>query len=126
VHIFCHRNLTYLFETEGESNWMGRYFFTGGMMPAYDWLPRCADRLSLEDRWAVNGTHYGKTLEAWLALADRKRQTLIPLLEECYGAGQGKLWLQRWRMFFMACAELFNYGDGEEWFVGHYLFRREE
>ena len=126
VHIFCHRNLTYLFETEGESNWMGRYFFTGGMMPSYDWLPRCADRLSLEDRWAVNGTHYGKTLEAWLALADRKRQTLIPLLEECYGAGQGKLWLQRWRMFFMACAELFNYGDGEEWFVGHYLFRREE
>lgn len=126
VHIFCHRNLTYLFETEGESNWMGRYFFTGGMMPSYDWLPRCADRLSLEDRWAVNGTHYGKTLEAWLVLADRKRRTLIPLLEECYGAGQGKLWLQRWRMFFMACAELFNYGDGKEWFVGHYLFRREE
>jgi len=125
VHVFCHRDLTYLFETEGESNWMGRYFFTGGMMPAYDWLPRCADSLTLQQQWAVNGTHYGRTLEAWLALADRERKALIPLLEECYGSGQGALWLQRWRMFFMACAELFNYGEGEEWFVAHYLFSRD-
>lgn len=125
VHIFCHRELTYLFETEGEDNWMGRYFFTGGVMPSYDWLPRCADRLTLENRWRVNGREYARTLEAWLENSDRQRQALIPLLEECYGAGQGAVWLQRWRMFFMACAELFNYGKGEEWFVAHYLFGRD-
>ncbi|MCC4308004.1 cyclopropane-fatty-acyl-phospholipid synthase family protein [Alcanivorax marinus] len=124
VHIFCHRSLTYLFETEGASNWMGRYFFTGGVMPAYDWLPRCAGALVEEQRWAVNGRHYGRTLEAWRDNADRRRDELVALLDEGYGAGEGALWLQRWRMFFMACAELFNYGDGEEWFVGHYLFRR--
>ncbi|GAA5136008.1 SAM-dependent methyltransferase [Alloalcanivorax gelatiniphagus] len=126
VHIFCHRSLTYLFETEGASNWMGRYFFTGGVMPAYDWLPRCAGALTEEQRWPVNGRHYGRTLEAWLANADQRRDELVALLDEGYGEGEGALWLQRWRMFFMACAELFNYGDGEEWFVGHYLFRRDE
>ena len=125
VHIFVHRELTYLFETQGASNWMGRYFFTGGVMPAFDWLPRCAGELALEDRWAVNGRHYGRTLEAWLAKADDHRRPLIRLLEEGYGEGEGAVWLQRWRMFFMACAELFNYGGGDEWFVGHYRFRRD-
>ncbi len=125
VHIFVHRELTYLFETQGASNWMGRYFFTGGVMPSFDWLPRCAGELALEDRWAVNGRHYARTLEAWLAKADDHRRPLIRLLEEGYGEGEGAVWLQRWRMFFMACAELFNYGGGDEWFVGHYRFRRD-
>ena len=125
VHIFVHRSLTYLFETQGASNWMGRYFFTGGVMPAFDWLPRCAGDLTEEQRWAVNGRHYGQTLEAWLSRADDHRRPLIRLLEEGYGEGEGAVWLQRWRMFFMACAELFNYGGGDEWFVGHYRFRRD-
>ncbi|MCG8393049.1 MAG: cyclopropane-fatty-acyl-phospholipid synthase family protein [Pseudomonadales bacterium] len=124
IHVFCHRNLTYLFEDQGSSDWMARYFFTGGMMPAYDWLPHCAGRLEEEQRWAVNGKHYARTLEAWLALADKNQSGLVSLLDEIYGQGEGKTWLQRWRMFFMACAELFDYGDGEEWFVAHYLFAR--
>ncbi|MGB2336469.1 MAG: class I SAM-dependent methyltransferase, partial [Alcanivorax sp.] len=124
IHVFCHRDLTYLFETEGSKDWMAKYFFTGGMMPAYDWLPHCAGDLQEEQRWAVNGTHYARTLEAWLVLADEKQAALTRLLDEIYGKGQGKIWLQRWRMFFMACAELFDYRDGEEWFVAHYLFSR--
>ncbi|MGB1466262.1 MAG: SAM-dependent methyltransferase [Alcanivorax nanhaiticus] len=124
VHVFCHQELTYLFEDQGESDWMARNFFSGGMMPSWNWLPECAETLQEEQRWAVNGTHYGRTLEAWLALADTHQHELVPLLEELYGKGEGKRWLQRWRMFFMACAELFNYGEGEEWFVAHYLFVR--
>lgn len=124
VHIFCHRNAFYAFEDEGQGNWMSRTFFTGGVMPSYDLLSRCQDSLPLVQSWRVNGRHYSRTLEAWLDRADEAEQRLIPLLEESYGPGQGRRWLQRWRIFFMACSELFGYGEGEEWFVGHYLFRK--
>lgn len=126
VHIFCHRDVFYPFEEQGSSNWMGRMFFTGGVMPSFDLLPRCQSRLPLESSWQVNGNHYARSLEAWLALADQREKLLLPILDETYGAGQGKIWLQRWRMFFMACAELFAYRDGNEWFVGHYLFKRTD
>ena len=124
VHIFCHREVFYPFEVEGEANWMGRMFFTGGVMPSFDLLPRCQDKLTLEASWQVNGNHYARSLEAWLQLTDANEKTVLPVLEETYGKGQGRIWLQRWRMFFMACAELFAYRGGEEWFVGHYLFAR--
>jgi cyclopropane-fatty-acyl-phospholipid synthase len=55
---------------------------------------------------------------------DRKEADIMPILGNCYGEANAPLWWQRWRMFFMACAELFDYDEGHEWFVGHYLFNR--
>jgi cyclopropane-fatty-acyl-phospholipid synthase len=125
VHIFCHRELFYPFETEGESNWMGKYFFTGGVMPSFDLLDRSQDWYHLEQAWQVNGKHYSRTLEAWLDNTDARVDQILPVLAATYGEAEAKLWLQRWRMFFMACSELFGYGDGSEWFVGHYRFVAE-
>lgn len=34
VHTFCHKDYAYNFQVEGASNWMGKYFFTGGIMPS--------------------------------------------------------------------------------------------
>jgi cyclopropane-fatty-acyl-phospholipid synthase len=124
VHIFCHRNLMYPFDTEGDDNWMGRHFFTGGLMPAADTLLHFQQRLDIEQQWLVNGKHYAQTAEAWLHNCDRHRADIITLFEQCYGRNQGKLWWQRWRMFFMACAELFAYDEGNEWLVSHYRFSK--
>ena len=124
VHIFCHRTLLYPFETEGEGNWMGRHFFTGGLMPAADTLLWFQDALRIEDRWLVDGTHYERTANHWLANQDARRDEVMAILREAYGDA-AKLWFQRWRMFWMACAELFGYDHGREWMVAHYRFTKE-
>jgi len=125
VHIFCHRSVVYPFETEGDDNWMGRYFFTGGLMPSADTLLHFQDALRIEKQWLVDGRHYQKTAEAWLDNTDKNSKAISDIFDELYGIGQGAIWLQRWRLFFMACAELFGYRHGNEWLVGHYLFHKQ-
>ncbi|TDK27536.1 class I SAM-dependent methyltransferase [Luteimonas aestuarii] len=124
VHIFVHRTLMYPYETEGEDNWMGRHFFTGGLMPAADTLLHFQDELLLSRRWLLDGTHYRNTANDWLRNQDQNREACMAVLREAYGAQAASLWFQRWRMFWMACAELFGYRDGQEWGVAHYLFDR--
>jgi cyclopropane-fatty-acyl-phospholipid synthase len=120
VHVFCHRELAYPFEDGGASDWMARHFFTGGIMPSAD-LPRCWDEhLEVAAQWPVGGLHYSRTLEAWLARMDGNRKALLPVFEATYGEGAAR-WFARWRMFFMACSELFRFAGGEEWFVTHTL-----
>lgn len=121
VHIFCHRKYAYPFESEGDQNWMGKYFFTGGIMPSDDLLARFARDMRVERQWRWNGRHYQKTADAWLAYLDSRRDKVMPILASAYGRANADRWLQRWRMFFMAVSELFGFADGQEWFVGHYL-----
>ena len=124
MHIFVHRSVPYLFEDKDSSDWMSRYFFSGGMMPSDDLPMHFQDELKLEMRWRWNGCHYQKTSEAWLQNLDASRDTLWPVLENTYGHDFAKMWFMRWRMFFLAVAELFGYRDGNEWFVSHYLFNK--
>lgn len=122
VHIFCHRSLMYPFETEGSDNWMGRYFFTGGLMPSADTLLHFQSALRIEQRWVLSGIHYEKTANHWLENQDSHAEEVHRVLAETYGAKNAAVWAQRWRMFWMACAELFGYAGGSEWGVAHYRF----
>jgi cyclopropane-fatty-acyl-phospholipid synthase len=124
LHIFTHRTFAYLFETVGDDDWMGRHFFTAGMMPSDDLLSHFSEHLNIEDHWRVNGMHYKKTAESWLQNLDEKRNVIIPVLRQTYGGEQTKRWLQRWRIFFLACEELWGYKNGEEWLVSHYRLRK--
>jgi cyclopropane-fatty-acyl-phospholipid synthase len=114
IHVFTHRRYNYTFEDEGRADWMARHFFTGGMMPSEDLLPRLYADLVTVDHWHENGRHYARTAEAWLEnlVANRARATEL--------AG-GRVAYERWRIFFLACAELFGTARGREWGVSHYL-----
>ena len=119
VHHFAHRACAYPYETEGDDDWMGRQFFSGGMMPSDDLLLHCQRDLVVEETWRVCGVHYEKTCRAWLARQDARREALLRILADVYGDGAARLWNQRWRLFFLACAELFGYRRGNEWWVTH-------
>lgn len=119
IHVFCHRRRAYLFDTDGDANWMGRFFFTGGLMPSLDLFRRFGDEFEVAEEWAVNGTHYARTAAAWLANLERNRAEVLRILAPVYGRDTRR-WYHRWRIFFMACEELFGFRDGTEWLVGHY------
>ena len=124
VHIFTHVRFAYPFEVRDESDWMARYFFTGGIMPSDHLLLYFQRDLALREHWRVSGTHYQQTSEAWLSNMDRHRARVMPVMAATYGAQQARRWWVYWRVFFMSCAELFGYRGGEEWLVSHYLFER--
>ena len=121
-HIFVNRGVPYLFLDQDEDDWMSRHFFSGGIMPSDDLPLHFQEHLNLQRQWRWQGEHYEKTSNAWLQNMDDNRDSLWPLLETAYGSDQAQKWWMRWRMFFMACAELFAFNNGQEWYVSHYLF----
>ena len=124
VHIFTHRELAYHYEDKGPDDWMTRYFFAGGQMPSDDLLLYFQDDLRIENHWCVSGTHYQRTAEAWLENMDANKAEIWPLFEKTYGPDQARKWWVYWRVFYMACAELWGYDKGNQWHVSHYRFQK--
>jgi len=126
VHTFTHHDIAYPFEVRDESDWISKYFFTGGIMPSDSLLLYFNDDLVIDKHWRVSGKQYQQTSEDWLKNMGAHRKQIFPILARCYGEDQAKKWWVYWRVFFMSCAELWGYRYGEEWIVSHYLFKKRK
>lgn len=126
VHIFCHKYYPFHYDVQDETDWMSKYFFTGGTMPTDRMFAYFARKLHLKRQWRVNGKHYSRTCEDWLKLLDEnyKKGLVAPILDETYGRENRIKWYVYWRLFFLSCSELFNYNNGNEWYISHYLFEK--
>jgi cyclopropane-fatty-acyl-phospholipid synthase len=125
VHIFSHRYFAYTFDVDGSGqNWMAENFFTDGLMPSDDLLLHFQDHFAVKRHWNVSGLHYHKTLEAWIDNHKQRKTKILELFGQTYGPGQALPRWVAWKIFFLACSELFRYNDGREWGVSHYLFEK--
>jgi len=124
VHVFSHRTLAFEFRDDDPSDWIGRYFFTGGLMPSDDLLAHFQDDLVMVDHWRLDGTHYERTLREWLARLDAHRAAVEPILARTYGPDQVTRWFVRWRLFLLVSAELWGWRGGHEFCVSHHLFAK--
>ncbi len=124
MHIFCHKSVPYAFEVKDEGDWLSQYFFSGGFMPSDDTPLRFQKHLKISKQWRWDGTHYKNTANAWLKNMDDNIESIRAIFKVCYGERHTKLWVFRWRIFFMSCAELFGLRNGQEWWVSHYLFEK--
>jgi cyclopropane-fatty-acyl-phospholipid synthase len=122
IHIFTHRSTPYRFDHKDEADWIGKYFFTGGIMPSHGLITHFPDLFEVEADWVWNGRHYELTALDWLANMDRNSAEVMRVLKGAYGA-EANVWYKRWRLFFLATAGLFGHSRGEEWAVSHYRLK---
>ena len=122
LHIFTHRHRPARYDWRDPEDWMGRHFFTGGIMPTVGLIRQFGDLFTVEEEWRWSGLHYRQTALQWLERFDANRAGIDPILRHVYGT-QAPIWRRRWRMFFLATAESFGFNDGESWGVSHYRLR---
>ncbi|HUO22500.1 MAG TPA: cyclopropane-fatty-acyl-phospholipid synthase family protein [Caulobacteraceae bacterium] len=125
LHVFTHRDTPYRFDANDPSDWIARYFFTGGVMPSHGLVHQFGDIFEVEQDWRWGGEHYRRTAEHWLANFDRNRAQIDRVLKQVYG-GEAALWARRWRLFFLSVSGLFGHAGGQVWGVSHYLLRPME
>jgi cyclopropane-fatty-acyl-phospholipid synthase len=123
VHIFVHKELTYKFDVVDDTDWMSKYFFSGGIMPSEHLLYYFQDDLKIKNHWRVSGLHYAKTASQWLENQDKNKDKIMEVFTKHYGK-EARKWFNYWRVFFMSCENLWRYDEGAEWFVSHYLFEK--
>lgn len=122
IHIFTHKSQPYRFDKNDKSDWIAQHFFTGGIMPSHGLIRQFPDLFQVEKEWKWSGWHYRQTAEHWLENMDRNEAEVKRIFTQVYGEN-ADLWINRWRLFFLATSGLFGYDNGREWGVSHYLLR---
>ena len=122
IHIFCNKELTYLYEIKNNFDWMTKYFFLGGIMPSKDIFKYFDEDLIIINQWNVNGSHYSKTCRGWLKNHYKNKDNILEIFKSHYD--RPIVWFNRWRIFFLSCEAFFSLKNGNEYFVSHFLLKK--
>ena len=122
IHIFCNKEITYLYEVRHDLDWMTKYFFLGGIMPSKDIFSYFDKDLIVKKQWDVNGIHYSKTSKGWLENHYKNKEEIMNIFNDHYD--DPVVWFNRWRIFFLTCEVFFAMNKGDEYFVSHYLLEK--
>jgi cyclopropane-fatty-acyl-phospholipid synthase len=122
THIFTGSDVAFAYDADDPRDWMGRYFFSGGLMPSDDWFLHLQTDLVCVDHWRLSGEHYEKTANAWIDNHHANRTQILAILAADGGKRHARVWYRRWTAFFMGCAQLWGYRKGRDFGVSHYLF----
>ena len=124
MHVFAHKENPYYFDRDQKNAWMAKYFFTGGMMPNHNLFKDLKSNLEYQKSWILSGEHYERTSNAWLDKMDQNKSKILSLFERSNSSSVAKRKFHFWRLFYIACAEIFGYDNGNEWVVSHHLFKK--
>jgi cyclopropane-fatty-acyl-phospholipid synthase len=123
IHVFSHRSTPYRFT----STWAAERFFTAGLMPSHDLLPRFQEDLVVEDAWMLSGAHYARTLEAWLEQLDERREEAIAILrDDGRSQREARVLYGGWRLFLLSTREIWRHRHGDHWLISHYRLAPRE
>jgi cyclopropane-fatty-acyl-phospholipid synthase len=117
VHVFSHRRLAYTFD----GTWAAERFFTAGRMPSHELILRFQHDLEVVDSWALDGTHYARTLGAWLERLDASSLRAAELLGQAVGPRRAGRALASWRLFLLSTEQMWGWRRGAEWMVSQHL-----
>jgi len=122
VHYFCHKNYFYKF-SKNNNSWMEKYFFSGGSMPNLNIFNDLDHSLTLDKSWFESGYNYHKTLEFWYQNLKFNKKNILNIDFEDKSISS-KTHYNRWKVFILACSELFKINNGEEYLIGHALLKK--
>lgn len=111
MHIFTHHRFAYPFEIKDDTDWMSRYFFTGGQMPSHNLFLYFQKDFQIQNQWAINGTHYANTSETWLSRMYQNKTEIINIFMDVYGDKYALKWFVYWKVFLWLVR---NFGNTRE------------
>ncbi|HWU85206.1 MAG TPA: cyclopropane fatty acyl phospholipid synthase [Rhodocyclaceae bacterium] len=93
--------------SRGCDDWLDKYIFPNGHLPAAHEIAAAVDRLFLIEDWHNFGPDYDRTLMAWWDNFNRA----WPQLEAKYG----QRFYRMWKYYLMCCAGFFRSRQGQLW-----------
>lgn len=121
IQILGHSKNTYIMNKD---SWMGRNFFTGGVVPSMNLFEKFDNHLIVCQKHIISGIQYSKTLDSWLDNMYINKSKIMKILNKHYPKESDYLY-QSWRMFYLMSSVSFSFNDGNDYCLGYFIMKKK-